>query len=96
MQCGELNHKLYKWGNKIFSYSFERGKDISIIASCDIMIYYYHVPFGNGGIKDVLIYPNFILSNYRDIHIISITGKQKVIVMDIACVSRKYFLWIVF
>jgi hypothetical protein len=44
----------------------------------------------------VLIYPNFILPNYRDIHIISIIGKNKVIVMDIACVSRKHFLWIVF
>jgi hypothetical protein len=59
------------------------------------MISYYHIPFGNGGIKDVLIYPNFILPNYRDIHIISIVGKQNVIVIDIACVSRKHFLWIV-
>jgi hypothetical protein len=44
----------------------------------------------------VLIYPNFILPNYRDIHKISIIWKHKVIVMDIACVSRKHFLWIVF
>jgi hypothetical protein len=43
----------------------------------------------------VLIYPNFILPNYRDIHIIFTMGKHKVIVMDIACVSRKHFLWIV-
>jgi hypothetical protein len=41
----------------------------------------------------VLIYPNFILPNYRDTNIISI---MDVIVMDIACVSRKHFLWIVF
>jgi hypothetical protein len=41
----------------------------------------------------VLIYPNFILPNYRYIHIISI---MDMIVMDIACVSRKHFLWIVF
>jgi hypothetical protein len=52
--------------------------------------------FGNGCIKDVLIYLKFILPNYRDIHIIFIMGKQKVIVMDIACVSQKHFLWIVF
>jgi hypothetical protein len=44
----------------------------------------------------VLIYPNFILPNYRDIHKISIMWKHKVIVMDIAFVSRKHFLWIVF
>jgi hypothetical protein len=44
----------------------------------------------------VLIYPNFNLPNYRDIHIISIMSKHKVIVMDIACVSGKHFLWIVF
>jgi hypothetical protein len=67
----------------------ERGKNILTIASCDI------VPFGNGSIKDVLIYPNFILPNYRDTHIISIVGKHKVIVMDIVFVSGKYFLWIV-
>jgi hypothetical protein len=65
------------------------------IASCDIMICYYHIPFGNGGIKDVLIYPYIILPNYRDIHIISIMGKDKVIVMDMAYVSPKHFLWIV-
>jgi hypothetical protein len=33
-------------------------------------------PFGNKGIKDVLIYPNFILPKYRDIHIISVMCKQ--------------------
>jgi hypothetical protein len=60
------------------------------------MICYYHVPFGNGSIKDVLIYPNLILPNYRDSHKISIMGKQKVIVMDIACVFQKHFVWIVF
>jgi hypothetical protein len=60
------------------------------------MISYYHIPFGNGGIKDVLIYPNFILPNYRDGHKIYIMWKHKVIVMDIACVSLKHFLWIVF
>jgi hypothetical protein len=37
-----------------------------------------------------------ILPHYRDIHIISIMWKHKVIVMDIACASRKHFLWIVF
>jgi hypothetical protein len=26
MQCGELNHKLYMWGNKIFSYSYGKRK----------------------------------------------------------------------
>jgi hypothetical protein len=26
MQCEELNHKLYKWGNKTFSYSFGKRK----------------------------------------------------------------------
>jgi hypothetical protein len=56
---------------------------------------YHDIPFGNGGIKDVLIYSIFILPNYRDIHIISIMWKHKVIVMDIIFVSRKYFLWIV-
>jgi hypothetical protein len=66
------------------------------LASFDIMIYYYHISYGNGGIKGVLIHPNVILSNYRDIHIISIMRKQKVRVMDIACVSQKHFLWIVF
>jgi hypothetical protein len=60
------------------------------------MICYYHIPYGNGGIMDVLIYPNFILPNYGDTHIISIMWKHKVIVMDIACVSLKHFLWIVF
>jgi hypothetical protein len=60
------------------------------------MICYYQVPFGNGSINDVLIYPTFILLNYIDIHIIFIMGKHKVIAMDIACVSRKHFLWIVF
>jgi hypothetical protein len=74
----------------------EREKNILTVTSWDIMICYYHVPFGNGGIKDVLIYPNFILPSYRDIHIISIMVKHKVIVMDIACVSWKHFLWIVF
>jgi hypothetical protein len=44
----------------------------------------------------VLIYPNVILPNYRVIHIISIMWKHKVIVMDIACVSQKHFLWVVF
>jgi hypothetical protein len=95
MLCGELNHKLYKWGNKYSHISLERGKNILTIASCDIMICYYHIPFGNGGIKDVLIYPYIILPNYRDIHIISIMGKDKVIVMDMAYVSPKHFLWIV-
>jgi hypothetical protein len=37
---------------------------------------------------DVLIYPNFILPNYRDIHIFSIMCKHKVIVINIACVSQ--------
>jgi hypothetical protein len=60
------------------------------------MICYYHIPFGNVGIKDVLIYPNFTLPKYRDIRIISIMGKHKVIVIHIACVSRKHFLWILF
>jgi hypothetical protein len=60
------------------------------------MISYYHVPFGNGRIKDVFIYPNLSYQNYRDIHKISIMWKHKVMVMDIACVSRKHFLWIVF
>jgi hypothetical protein len=96
MQCGELNHKLYTWETKYSHIPLERGKNILIIASCDIMIYYYHIPYGNGRIKDVLIYPNVILPNYRDIHIISLMWKHKVIVMDIACVSRKHFLWIVF
>ena len=50
-------------------------------------------PFGIGSIKNVLI---DILPYYSDIHIIPIMGKHKVIVMDIACVSRKHFLWIVF
>jgi len=36
----------------------ERGKNILTIASRDIMICYYHIPFGIGSIKDVLIYPN--------------------------------------
>ena len=44
----------------------------------------------------MLIYPNFILPNYRDIHIISIIDKHKVIVMDIAYDSQKQFLWTVF
>jgi hypothetical protein len=44
----------------------------------------------------VLIYPNFNLPNYRDIHIISIMSKHKVIVMDISCVYRNNFLCIVF
>jgi hypothetical protein len=33
------------------------------------MICYYQVPFGNGSINDVLIYPTFTLPNYIDIHI---------------------------
>jgi hypothetical protein len=36
----------------------ERGKNILTIALCDNMICYYHIPFGIGCIKDVLIYPN--------------------------------------
>jgi hypothetical protein len=27
MQCGELNHKLYMWGNKIFSYFYGKRKE---------------------------------------------------------------------
>jgi hypothetical protein len=41
---------------------FERGKNILTIALCDIMICYYHIPFGIGKIKDVLIYPNCYLT----------------------------------
>jgi hypothetical protein len=74
----------------------ERGKNILIVASRDIMICYYHIPFGNGSIKDVLIYPSFTLPYYRDIHKITIMWKHKVIVMDIAYVSQKHFLWTVF
>jgi hypothetical protein len=40
----------------------ERGKNILTTASCDIMICYYHIPFGIGCIKDVLIYPNCYLT----------------------------------
>jgi hypothetical protein len=60
MQCGELNHKLYKW-EKYSLIPLERGNNILTIASCNIMICYYHTPYGNRGIKDVLIYPNLIL-----------------------------------
>jgi hypothetical protein len=70
----------------------ERGKNILTIASRDIMICYYHIPFGIGSIKDVLIYPNL---SYQIIEI-SIMWKHKVIVMDIAYVSQKHFLWTVF
>ena len=62
MQCGELSHKLYKWGTKYSHIPLERGKNILTIASCDIMICYYHIPFGIGSIKDVLIYPNCYLT----------------------------------
>jgi hypothetical protein len=45
MQCGELSHKLYKWGTKYSNIPLERGNNILPIASCDVMICYYHVPF---------------------------------------------------
>ena len=97
MQCGELSHKLYKWGNKIFSYSFGKRKE------------YFNNRFAR--YHDMLISSPFlvmevsmmcwyilivILPYYRDIHIISIMWKHKVIVMDIAYVSQKHFLWTVF
>ena len=59
MQCGELSHKLYKWGNKIFSYSFRKRKeyfDNRFARYHDMLI--SSPLFGNGSIKDVLIYPN--------------------------------------
>jgi hypothetical protein len=56
MQCGELNHKHYKQETKYSHILLERRKNILTIASCNIMICYYHIPYGNGGIKDVLIY----------------------------------------
>ena len=55
----------------------ERGNNILTIASCDIVICCYHIPCGNGGIKDVLIYPNLPLPSYRDIHIILSCGNTR-------------------
>jgi hypothetical protein len=45
MQCGELSHKLYKWETKYSHIPLERGKNILAIASRDIMICCYHIPF---------------------------------------------------
>jgi hypothetical protein len=84
---GEQNILIFLWKEEIIFCQLLRAMSWYVI----IMSL-----FGNGGIKDVLIHPNFILPNYRDIHIISIMGKQNVIIMDIACVSWKHFLWIVF
>jgi hypothetical protein len=59
MQCRELNHKLYKWGNKIFTYSLGKRKeyfDNRFMRYHDMLI--SSPLFGNGSIKDVLIYPN--------------------------------------
>jgi hypothetical protein len=56
------------------------------------MICCYHVPFGNKGIKDVLIYPKFILPNYRDIHIISVMWKQCDIDGYCICFLETFFM----
>ena len=75
----------------------ERGKNILTIALCDIMICYYHIPFLVLEVSRMCWYILIvILPYYRDIHIISIMWKHKVIVMDIAYVSQKHFLWTVF
>jgi hypothetical protein len=44
MQCGELNHKHYKRETKYSHIPLERRKNILTIASCNIMICYYHIP----------------------------------------------------
>jgi hypothetical protein len=71
-------------------------KNILTITSCDIMICYYHIPLVTEVLRMCWYILILFLPNYSDIHIISIMGKHKVIMMDIACVSWKHFLWIVF
>lgn len=97
MQCGELSHKLYKWGNKIFSYSFGKRKeyfDNRFARYHDMLI---SSPLLVMEVSRMCWYILIvILPYYRDIHIISIMWKHKVIVMDIAYVSQKHFLWTVF
>ena len=96
MQCGELRHKLYKWGNKIFSYSFGKRKEYfnnRFARYHDMLLSYPLWYWMYQGCVDISY---FILPNYRDIHKITIMWKHKVIVMDIAYVSQKHFLWTVF